>query len=49
MIDLCRSFSHELVTNLNSITTFSLLAINESKISESVKADYLVPILINTD
>ncbi|CAD8124691.1 unnamed protein product [Paramecium sonneborni] len=48
-IDMCRSLSHELGTNLNSIITFTAMALDDEKIDKCTKLKYLDPIWINCE
>ncbi|CAK68376.1 unnamed protein product (macronuclear) [Paramecium tetraurelia] len=48
-IDMCRSLSHELGTNLNSIITFIKMALKDEDISCHFKSKYLEPIRINSE
>ncbi|CAD8127100.1 unnamed protein product [Paramecium sonneborni] len=48
-IDMCRSLSHELGTNLNSIITFTAMALDDIKIDDYTKLKYLDPIWINCE
>lgn len=47
VIDLCRSLSHELGTNLNGISTFTHLALNDPSVDLIIKEKYFEPISIN--
>ncbi|CAD8176818.1 unnamed protein product [Paramecium octaurelia] len=46
--DMCKQISHELGTSLNSLMTFSNLAVEDEGISEQIKTTYIYPILINS-
>ncbi|CAD8155452.1 unnamed protein product [Paramecium pentaurelia] len=48
-IDMCRSLSHELGTNLNSIITFTKMALNDDNVNSFFKCKYLEPIRINSE
>lgn len=48
-VDMCRSLSHELGTNLNSIITFTTMALDDKKIDKYTKLKYLDPIWINCE
>jgi hypothetical protein len=48
-LDMCRSLSHELGTNLNSILTYIKMALNDDKIETYLKWKYLDPIRINSE
>ncbi|CAD8198037.1 unnamed protein product [Paramecium pentaurelia] len=48
-IDMCRSLSHELGTNLNSIITFTKMALKDEDINSHFKLKYLEPIRINSE
>ncbi|CAD8114359.1 unnamed protein product [Paramecium sonneborni] len=49
LMDISRSLSHELGTNLNSIMVFSSLAFNDDEISDEVKEKYISPLKINSE
>lgn len=48
-IDMCRSLSHELGTNLNSIITFTKMALKDDNVDSLFKCKYLEPIRINCE
>ncbi|CAD8122278.1 unnamed protein product [Paramecium sonneborni] len=48
-IDMCRSLSHELGTNLNSIITFTKMALKDDNVDSHFKCKYLEPIRINSE
>ncbi|CAD8170545.1 unnamed protein product [Paramecium octaurelia] len=48
-IDMCRSLSHELGTNLNSIVTFTKMALKDDIVDSHLKSKYLEPIRINSE
>ncbi|CAD8191285.1 unnamed protein product [Paramecium octaurelia] len=49
LMDISRSLSHELGTNLNSIMVFSSLALHDDEVPESVKQKYISPLKINSE
>ncbi|CAD8210902.1 unnamed protein product [Paramecium octaurelia] len=48
-VDMCRSLSHELGTNLNSIITFTAMALDDDKVDKYTKLKFLDPIWINCE
>ncbi|CAD8207810.1 unnamed protein product [Paramecium octaurelia] len=48
-IDMCRSLSHELGTNLNSIITFIKMALKDEDVNCHFKSKYLEPIRTNSE
>lgn len=48
-VDMCRSLSHELGTNLNSIITFTTMALDDNKVDKYTKMKFLDPIWINCE
>lgn len=48
-IDMCRSLSHELGTNLNSILTYTKMALKDDLVEVQTKSRYLNAIKINCE
>lgn len=48
-IDMCRSLSHELGTNLNSILTYTKMALKDELVETQTKSRYLNAIKINCE
>ncbi|CAD8189304.1 unnamed protein product [Paramecium pentaurelia] len=49
LMDISRSLSHELGTNLNSIMVFSNLALHDDEVPEFVRQKYFSPLKINSE
>lgn len=46
---MCRSLSHELGTNLNSIITFTKMALKDDRVETYTRANYLNAIRVNCE
>lgn len=49
IVNIFKSLSHELGTNLNSILTFSNMAFQDDQISNEIKSQYIDPIVVNSE